>query len=177
MDRYRARLTAAAISPEYSFNRHLAEKYADEAVLGTLAKMLDVDNEAIAAGSVYVLARQKELPASTGESLGAAVRRWGSDDRLASLGIPRQSLFWTALNTRSEPARQSVLDFLKSPDPQLLSRTAETLSQSPGDVVWFRRVRESVAAVEKKAGKDAEAAKSVAESLKHLDERIQKARP
>ena len=177
VDRYRARLIAATIHPKYSFDRHLAQKYADEAVLGILAKMLDIDNERIAAGIVFVLARQEELPASTGESLAAAVRRWGTDDSLTSLGVPRQSLFWAALNTRNESARQAVLEFLKSPDPQLLSRTADTLSQSQGDAVWLRRARDSIAAVEKEARKDAEAAKLIAKSHKHLDERIQKARP
>jgi hypothetical protein len=161
LDRYRARLIAAAIDPRDAFSVHLAQRYADAVVIDTLTKMIDTDNDAIFHGIATVLAAQQELPAAAGETLAKAVRRSASHYSIRA-----------ALLTRSEPARKAVLDLLSAPDLHTRAVASDGLRLSPGDTAWLRRARAALVEAEKGSQKDANVAKSIARDIRWLDSRI-----
>lgn len=165
LDLYRARLIAAAVKPGYSFERHLAHVYADSAIIDTLVKLIEIDNEHIVAAIAKALAHQKELPAAAGEPLAKVVRQRGAKG--ASRYVAQ-----AALMTESESARTAVLELLNTPDTPVRAMAADVLRMSPGDVAWLKRVRAAIVAIEKDVQKDPVAAKNIAADIKWLDLRI-----
>ena len=173
LDPYRAKLIAAAIQPSSPFQRHLAERYADSVVIDALTKLITVDNEPIVTGVAPILARQRELPADTGEALGNAVKRWLPRTPRPEWGGLREYVVEAALKTRSEPARKVVLDALREP-PNADARwlVINALRLSSGDAAWLRRARTAIADAGQARPDDAELARQVKLATEWLDSRI-----
>lgn len=174
LDPYRAKLIAAAIQPSPPFQRHLAERYADSVVIDALTKLVTVDNEPIVTGVAPILARQRELPAVTGEALGNAVKRWLPRTPRPEWGGLREHVVEAALKTRSEPARTVVLDALREPPNADARRLViNALRLSPGDATWLRRARTAIADAGQTRPDDAELARQVKLATEWLGSRIE----
>jgi hypothetical protein len=115
-------------------------------------------------------------PAAAGDGLAGAVRLWLPRSPRPEWGGLRESVVEAALKTRSELARQAVLDALRDP-PDAGARwiAIDALRLSPGDPAWLRRARAAVAEVGRARPDDAELARQVKLATEWLDSRIESA--
>jgi hypothetical protein len=172
-DRRRARVIEAALAQTPPFWRHLAEQYPDAVVIDAMLKSVTVDNALIVAGAARVLARQDTLPESAGDDFAVLVQRWLPRSPLPQWGGLRENVVEAALKTRSEAARQAVVDALRNaPEPTSRWIAINALGLSSGDDEWLRRARSAIVAAQQALPADVELARQTKLATGWLDARL-----
>jgi hypothetical protein len=173
VDERRQRVIQAVFSGTQPFWTHLAERYPDRVVLGTMLKLATVDCRPLAGRAASILAQQPVLAEKDGEVLASAVRRWIPQHPRPEWGGLREDMVCSALKTNTEVARQTVLELLHdSTDVQTRWLLINALRLSPGDKQLLTRARAAILASQQASPDDEELARQVKLATQWLDSRL-----
>src|SRR5262249_4234453 len=137
-DRRRARVIEAVLGQTDYFWLHIAERYADAAVIEAMLSAVMEDDALIVAKAAGVLASQGKLPEGAGSDFAALVRRWLPQSPRPEWGGLREFIVAAALKTQSEEARTAVLAAMRAaPDATSRWIAINALRVSPGHGEWL----------------------------------------
>ena len=177
-DRRRARMIEAVLGQTDPFWRHIAERYADAAVIEAMLSSVMEDDAPIVAKAASVLARQGKLPEGAGGDFAALVRRWLPQSPRPEWGGLREDIVAAALKTQSEEARTAVLDAMRAaPDANSRWIAINALRLSPGDDEWLRRARAAIIRLQRASPRDAELERQSKLAVQWLDSRLEYPEP
>lgn len=173
LDARRQSMIKAIFDETDCFNRHLADQYADEAVVDAMLKLVSIDCGPVALRAAKALGQQPSLPNEMGEELVEVARRWMNPPRGIEFHEIISPISAAALKTRSKLVRKEILHQLETAtDSRAKRNIIDALALSKGDLSWLEQARSAIESVQVASSDDKELARRATWAIKWLDSRI-----